>query len=33
MIKAQKLADFIAKFTTKEDEEERLANGMIWTDG
>ena len=33
MIKAQTLADFIAKLTTKEDEEERLATGMIWIDG
>ena len=30
-IKAQALADFIAKFTTREDEEEKLTVWMIWT--
>ena len=31
MIKAQVLADFISKFTTKEDEEVELMVWMIWT--
>ena len=31
MIKAQALADFIAKFTTREDEEEKSTAWMIWT--
>ena len=33
MIKAQVLADFISKFTTKEDEEVELMVWMIWTKG
>ena len=33
MIKAQALADFIAKFTGKEDEDEGLAPWIIRTDG
>ena len=32
-IKAQALANFIAKFTTSEDEEEKLMACMIWIDG
>lgn len=31
-IKAQALADFVAEFTTKEDEYEGPATWMIWTD-
>ena len=32
-IKAQTLADFIAEFTTKEDEEVEPMVWMIWMDG
>jgi len=31
-IKAQALADFIAKFTTGKDKDEKLKVWMIWTD-
>ena len=32
-IKAQTLADFIAKFMTGKDKEEKLKAWMIWIDG
>ena len=31
MIKVQALVDFIAKFTAREDEEEKPTVWMIWT--
>ena len=33
VIKAQALADFIAKFMTGKDKEKKLKAWMIWTDG
>lgn len=32
-IKVQALVDFIAEFTTREDEDEGLTAWMIWADG
>ena len=32
-IKAQALADFVAKFTAKEDEDEEPATWLVWTNG
>ena len=32
-IKAQALADFVAKFTAKEDEDEEPAMWLVWTNG
>lgn len=33
MIKAQALANFVAEFTVKEDEDRRPVTWMVWTDG